>query len=221
MDLPLFGACLTKLFDGGFVPILVAVGVGIVMLTWRKGRMLIRRTMSFGAIPVEELGARLENEHFRRSRGTEVSIVRRPNPEHAVARILEQYRRVKILGGQLVILLLEPSWKCPLVKVQEITIQEFRGRLWQVKAVHGYMVEPDVPLIMQRASEQTGGRLSFDPADTFFVVAREIVISSPEKEMRAWQRHLFAFMSRNVVPGPSYLDIPADRLIIYNWLLRL
>ena len=221
LDLPLFGACLTKLFEGGFVPVLVAVGVGVVMLTWRKGRALIRRTMSFGAIPAEKLGDRLACEPFRRSEGMEVSIVRRPNPEHAVARILEQYRRVKILGNELVILLLEPSWKNPLEEVQEITIHEFRGGLWQVKAVHGYMVEPDVPLIMQRASSQTGGRLAFDPNGTFFVVAREIVISSPEKEMRSWQRHLFAFMSRNVVPGPNYLGIPADRLIIYNWLLRL
>ena len=220
LDVPLFGACLTKLFEGGFVPVLVAAGVGLVMLTWRKGRAIVRRSMSLGAIPVEELGVRLENEPFRRSEGTEVSIVRRPNPEHAVARILEQYRRVKILGSQLVILLLEPSWKNPMEKVQEITIQEFRGGLWQVQAVHGYMVEPDVPLIMQRASEQTGGRLAFDLNDTFFVVAREIVISSPEKEMRSWQRHLFAFMSRNVVPGPNYLCVPADRLIIYNWLLR-
>ena len=221
LDLPLFGACMTKLFEGGFVPVLVAAAVGIVMLTWRKGRTKVRQSMSFGSIPVAELGARLANEPFRRSEGTEVSIVRRPNPEHAVARILEQYRRVKILGSRLVILLLEPSWKNPMEKVQEITIQEFPGGLWQVQAVHGYMVEPDVPLIMQRASEQTDRRLAYDPNDTFFVVAREIVISSPENEMRSWQRHLFAFMSRNVVPGPNYLCIPADRLIIYNWLLRL
>jgi len=220
LDLPLFGACLTKLFDGGFVPILIAAAVGIVMLTWRKGRVLIRRVMRLDAIPVADLGAKIEDENFRRSEGCEISIVRRPNPEHAVARILEQYRRVKVLGQEVVILLLEPSWRNPLEKVQEITIQEFRGGLWQVQAVHGYMVEPDVPLIMQRASAQSGGRLAFNPADTFYVVSREIVLSCPEKEMRSWQRHLFAFMSRNVVPGPNYLSIPADRLIVYNWLLR-
>lgn len=35
-DLPLQGACLTKLADGGLAPLLIAAGTGVMMLTWRK-----------------------------------------------------------------------------------------------------------------------------------------------------------------------------------------
>lgn len=216
LDLPLFGSCLTKFFEGGFVPVLIAAATGAVMLTWRRGRQLIRRTMKFGTVSVEELGKRLAGDEFQRVSGTEIFVVRRPNPEHAVACILEQNRRVKVLGRQLVILLLDPEWANPSENLGEVTVSEHDGGLWVVRAAHGYMVVPDVPAMMKKAEERSGGRLQIDPDDSFFVVARELIISCPEKLMPSWQRHLFAFMTRNVVLGPNYLNIPADRLIIYT-----
>lgn len=221
LDLPLFGSCLTKLFEGGFVPVLLAVAVAAVMLTWRRGRGIIRQSMRFGAVSPEELAHRLETGGFQRVHGTQIFVVRRPNPEHAVASILEQYRRVKVLGRQLVILLLDPEWANPTENVGGVAASPLGGGLWVVRATHGYMVEPDVPAMIRKAEEQSDGRLAIDPDDSFYVVARELIVTCPENVMSGWQRSLFAFMSRNVVPGPNYLHIPPDHLLIYTWLLRL
>jgi len=59
LDVSLFGSCLTKLFEGGFVPVLLAFATGAIMLTWRRGRLLLRKTMKFGSVSVDELGRRL------------------------------------------------------------------------------------------------------------------------------------------------------------------
>jgi len=221
LDFALFGSCLTKFFDGGFVPVLLASGVASVMLIWQRGRRIIRRAMRFGTMSPEDLGRQLDGGHFLRVPGTQIFLVRRPNPEHAVACILEQHRRVKVLARQLVILLLDPEWTNPTEKVGEVSVASHAGGLWVVRAAHGYMVEPDAPAMMRKAGEQSGGKLLLEPEDSFYVVARELIISCPEKMMPAWQRHLFAFMSRNVVPGPHYLNIPPDHLVLYTWLLRL
>ncbi len=221
LDLPLFGSCLSKFFEGGFVPVLLAVGVAAVMMTWQRGRRIIRETMRFGAVSPGDLGHRLKRGKFLRVPGTQIFVVRRPNPEHAVFCILEQYRRVKVLGNQLVILLLDPEWVNSSEVVGEVSVVRYQGGLWLVRGAHGYMVEPDAPAMIRKAEERSGGHLVVDPTDSFYVVAREIVISCPEKTMATWQRHLFAFMSRNVIPGPHYLNIPPDHLVIYTWLLRL
>jgi len=221
LDLPLFGSCLTKFFEGGFVPVLLAAGVGAVMMTWHRGRRIIRQTMRFGTVSPDELGRQLAGGNFPRVSGTQIFVVRRPNPAHAVASILEQHRRVKVLGSRLVILLMDPEWKNPTEKVGAVSVAACEGGLCVVRAAHGYMVEPDAPAMMRKAAEQSGGKLLLDPEDAIYVVARELVISCPEKMMPAWQRHLFAFMSRNVVPGPHYLCIPPDHLLVYTWLLRL
>ena len=221
LDLPLFASCLTKLFEGGFFPVLIAAAIAAIMLTWRRGRVAIREAMRFGAVSPHELGRRLASDEFQRVDGAQVFVVRRPNPEHAVATILEQNRRVKVLARELVILLLDPDWANPMESLGSVSATPLEGGLWVVQASHGYMVEPDVPGMMQRAQEVSGSRFAFPPEETFYVVGREIILSCPDRVMPAWQRHLFAFMSRNVVPGPHYLNIPGDRLIIYTWLLRL
>ncbi len=221
IDLPLFLACLSKIFDGGVVPVILATGVAVTMFTWHRGRELVREAMSYGSVTVEELAKKFSEGEFSRVRGTQVFVVRKPNPAHAVSSILEQYRRVRVIGEHVIILLLQPSWNNPTSSCGELQVTGLGGGLWQVVATHGYMAEPDVPKIMQTAKSQTGAKLPFEIDDTFFVVAREVILSSPKDKLPPWQRHFFAFLSRNVVTGPHFLNIPADRLILYNWLLRI
>lgn len=221
LDLPLFGSCLTKLFDGGLAPVLLGASVAAVMLTWRKGRMLVRQKMQYGAVSVEELGKKLATEEFGRVAGTAIYVVRRPSPEHAVSAILEQYRRVKVLYTTVVILLLDSDWGDPMEVVGGVRVERYEGGLWVVRGEHGYMVEPDAPAMMEQACALSGGELSYRVEDAFFVVTRLVIVECPARMMRSWQRQLFGFMTRNVVVGTNFLAIPPDRLVVYNWLLRL
>lgn len=221
IDLPLFLSCMSKVFCGGMVPLLLACGVAAVMLTWKRGRTLVHKTMSYGAVSPEELGERLENGEYNRSNCTQVFIVRKLRPESAIANILEQYRRVQIIGEQLVILLLDPGWRNPFSKVEEIRIQPYQGNLWIVTVNHGFMVEPDVPEIVRQVEVQSAGALWCPPENTFYIVWHELVLSGKERLMPRWQCRLYAFLSRNVLPGLDYLGIPPERLVILNWMFRI
>ncbi len=221
IDLPLFLSCLSKLLDGGIVPVALAITVTIVMVTWRKGRTLVHQSMAFGAVSVEELGHRLSRGDYQRTHGTQVFLVRKPIPDKAVASILEQYRRVKVVGEKLVILLLNPAWDDPLNPIQSVKIQSFGSEFWVISATHGFMIEPDAPRILEQAAVESEGRFVFSMHDTFFVTSHEVIVAASKRLMPPWQRRLLAFMSRNVMPGPDYLNIPADRLLVYNWMLRV
>jgi len=221
IDLSLFFACLSKVFDGGIVPLLLAGGVATVMLTWRRGRELVHKSMSYGAVTPEALGECLELGDYRRSPCTQVFITRKLQPESAIANILEQYRRVQVVGERLIILLLNPGWQHPYSPCENIHIDAYKGNLWIVTASHGFMVEPDVPAIVQQAVAQSEGRLVCPMDKCFFVVWHELVISSPHRLMPRWQCRLYAFLSRNVLPGPNYLGIPVEQLLMLNWLLRI
>lgn len=219
LDLPLLAACLSKLADGGIVPLALAVVVAGLMLTWRKGRDLVHAHLLAHPAGPEELAARMKAENFPRVPGTQVYVMRQIDPEFAVARILEQYRRAQVLPETLVILLLDAGWGDPFAAAENISVQKHEAGLWVASAKHGYMNEPDVPLILQKCQEQTGGEIWKPPV--FHIIAQEFVVTCPNRLMRRWERRLFGFLSRNVLPGPDYLNIPAESLIIYNWLLRL
>ncbi len=219
LDLPLLGACLTKIADGGLVPLLMALAVATVMLTWRKGRNLVHGSLLAKPLAPLDLAARILSEKFPRVPGTQVFVIRQTDPEFAVARILEQYRRTQVLAKNVVILLLDAGWGNPFAAAENISIKKHAAGLWEVSAKHGYMNEPDVPLILQKCAERADELICEPP--TFYILAHEFIVTCSKAQMRSWEKNLFGFLARNVLPGPDYLKIPADSFIVYNWLLRI
>lgn len=219
LDLPLFGACLTKLADGGVVPLLIASAVAAVMLTWRKGRDLVRLSLNLPAHSLERLEGVLTDGTTPRIPGAQVFVMRLMDPEYAAARIFEQLRRTHVLPEDVVILLLNSAWGKAFAEADNIRVRTLGGGLRLVAADHGYMREPDVPLIMRRAIREAG--LTLDEGRCFYIFAQELVLTCPSRRMRRWERTLFGFLARNTLPGPDYLGIPTERLIVYNWLLRI
>ena len=219
LDLPLLAACLTKIADGGIVPLGLAFAVAAVMLTWRKGRDLVHGNLLANPLSSEDLAKRMEAENFRRVPGTQVFVMRQIDPEFAVARILEQYRRTQVLPENVVILLLDPGWGNPFAAAENITMKKHPSGLWEASARHGYMNEPDVPLILQKCAAQAGEGFCKPPV--FHILAQELIVTCSNRQMRRWEKKLFGFLSRNILPGSDYLKIPPDSLIVYNWLLRL
>lgn len=219
LDLPLLGACLTKIPDGGLVPLLMALAVATVMLTWRKGRNLVHGSLLAQPLAPSDLAARMLSEKFPRVPGTQVFVMRQTDPEFAVARILEQYRRTQVLAKNVVILLLDAGWGNPFAAAENISIKKHTAGLWEVSAKHGYMNEPDVPLILQKCAERADELICEPPV--FYILAHEFIVTCSKAQMSSWEKSLFGFLARNVLPGPDYLKIPADSFIVYNWLLRL
>jgi len=219
LDLPLAGACLTKIFDGGYVPLLIAAAITIVMLTWRKGRDLVHATMGANSMTPEALGQKVAHENLLRTPGTEVFLIRQGSSTLASARVLEQWKRLHALPEKIVLLFLEADWKSPLSEVGEIQVRHHEGNISEIHATHGYMAEPDAPRILGLASQQCAAE--FDVEGAFYIFSQEIVLTCQPGQMPRWQRMLFAFLSRNVQPSPDYLSIPPDRLVIFNWMLHL
>ena len=219
LDLPLFGACLTKLADGGVVPLLIAAGVGVVMLTWRKGRDLVRRSLDERGASLARLEQVAGDRETARIRGSQVFVLRQSDPDYAAARVLEQFRRMHVMPENIAILLLNSAWGKPFAKADNIEVRRLAGGLSVITADHGYMREPDVPLILRRAIAESG--LELEESRFFYILAQELILTCPRRVMRRWESVLFGFLARNTLPGPDYLAIPTERLVVYNWMLRL
>lgn len=219
LDLPLFGACLTKIWDGGMVPLVIAALAGVVMLTWRKGRDLVRESLRERGASLERLEQVVGDKATLRIPGAQVFVLRQPEPDYAAARVLEQFRRTRVLPERIVILLLNATWGKPFARAKNLSAVEKAGGLFVVQADHGHMREPDVPLILRRAIHECG--LDLEEERVFYILAQELVLGCPKRLMRRWERALFGFLARNTLPGPDYLSIPTERLVVYNWMLQI
>lgn len=214
MDLALFSSCLTKFFDGGFLPFFMGIGIMSLMFSWYRGRQLIHDAMKAGFVSLDELGKQLLSSRLARVTGTRVYLTREHTPEHSVGSILEFQRRTKSIAENLVILMLPSNWSDPYQVIGDPVVKKHDGGLWEITVPHGYMVEADAPASLRAAEKASGGAFTFDPEDTFYIFPREFLASDGGR-LLPWQRRVFGFLVRNVGFLVKLLGIPPERLIVY------
>ena len=214
LDLTLFLSCMTKFFEGGFLPFFLAIAIMALMFSWFRGRKLIDEAMKAGFISPEELGKQLAVSTLPRVSGTRVYLTRQSTPEHSVGSILEFQRRTKSVAEKVVIMMLPSNWSDPYEKIGEPVVKKHEGGLWEVTVPHGYMVDADAPGSLRAAAASSGGAFSFDEQETFYIFPKEF-LASDGGQLLPWQRKIFSFLVRNVGFLVNLMGIPPERLIVY------
>jgi len=218
IELPFFLACLSKLPDGGYFPVLFGGILLVVMLTWWKGRSLVLAAMRAHATAPEALAAKLES--VPAAPGQVVFVSSNPRPGYGIARVQECIRRQGGMRRQVVLMSLVSSMESNIDMPRSVKVERHSERLWHVVARHGYMQEPHAPEILRRACELSGGGIGSETAETFYMLPRELIVEYVGNRMARWRRALFSVLSRNVSYAPDYYYIPQEKIVEFAWMIR-
>jgi KUP system potassium uptake protein len=219
LELPFFLSSLVKFADGGWFPIVIACILMAVMLTWHKGRALIRAQMLSSPCSTKALEAELSSGRIPRVPGTCVIITSNPDPCYAIARCFEWMRRSGCLREKVILLSLVGTAKSYMNMEERLEVNPLAPYLWHVISYHGYMQVSDAPKILMEASKRMG--CAIESNDTFFVLPREMIVEYAGTEMPVWQRKLFGALSRNMSYAPDYFFIPCTQIVGFNWMLKV
>jgi KUP system potassium uptake protein len=219
LELPFLLSCLVKFADGGWFPIVIACILMAVMLTWHKGRALIRAQMLSNPCSTKALEAELSSGRIPRVPGTCVIITSNQDPSYAIARCFEWMRRSGCLREKVILLSLVGTAKSFMNMEERLEVNPLAPSLWHVISYHGYMQVSDAPKILMEASKRMG--FAVDTNDTFFVLPREMIVEYAGTEMPVWQRKLFGALSRNMSYAPDYFFIPCTQIVGFNWMLKV
>ena len=220
LDLSLFASCLTKFFQGGYMPFGIALVIMGVMFSWYRGRELLGNMMTRGIVSTEQLGKDLEASDLVRVGGSRVFLSRESTPEHSVASILEFHRRTKDISENIVILMLPSTWANPHQVAGIPEVKKHEGGLWEITVPHGYMVDADAPGALRAAVTASGGEFSFDPNDVFFIFPKEY-LAACSCYLPRWQKRTYNFLARNVGIHVNLMRIPPKILIGYLAYIEL
>ena len=218
LELPFFLSSLLKFVNGGWFPIAIACALMAFMLTWHKGRALIRTQMLSTPCYTHALEAELSSGRIPRVPGTCVIITSNPEPRYAIARCFEWMRRCGCLREKVVLLSLVGTAESRITMEERLEVIPLACSLWHVIAYHGYMQDPNAPKILVEASRRMG--CTIEDNDTFFVLPREMIVEYVGTEMPIWQRKLFGALSRNMSYAPNYFFIPCTQIVVFTWMLR-
>ncbi|MFZ5425901.1 MAG: potassium transporter Kup [Thermodesulfobacteriota bacterium] len=207
-DISFFGSNLLKIFDGGWIPVVIAIIVVTCMSTWKAGRKALGLALRGETVPLELFLDDVKRRKPHRAKGTAVFLS--VSPTGAPVTLLHFFKHTKMLHEKVIILSIQSSDE-PYTSLNEsLSITCLGEGFYRVVAVCGFMQTPDVPRILQFAR---GAGLEADPADTTFFLGRESLFTTGKAPMAPWRKRLFEFMSRNSRPASAYFNIPPGRVM--------
>ena len=208
IDLVFLGANMLKVFQGGWVPLLIGAMVMVVMLTWRRGARILAAKTRRMETPIDGLIESLEKRQICRVPGTAVFLT--ADPDSAPTALLHSLKHYKVLHEQNVVLTMITETTPRVAASERVTIQPLGGSFQRVLLRFGFMETPNVPKALGFARKEG---LSFDIMSTSFFLSRRSVRPDARSGMPVWQDRLFILLARNADDASSYFQLPTDRVV--------
>jgi KUP system potassium uptake protein len=209
IDSAFFLANLTKVAEGGYVPLILAISVYGIMWIWHRGAAAVAERMREAVIPVPEFLARIAEKKIPRVPGTAVFLTRTEQGTPPVMGWHVKHNRA--LHEHIVALRVE-ILSVPWVSSSDrIRLAEVAPNFWRVDARYGFMERPHIPDLLTRGKALG---CTVDVADVTYYVGHETVISREDGNgLPAWQERLFALMERNSQHVSDFFSLPSDQVV--------
>lgn len=208
IDFSFLGANLVKVAHGGWVPLVIAGAVYLLMATWKRGRALLAARLSEGALPVDLFLSSVESSGAIRVPGTAVFLSR--SGKGVPISLLHNVKHNKVLHERVIFLTIVTN-EVPLVRPKDRLTQEWLGKgFWRVTIRYGFMQDVDVPRALKKL------RLDGVPVEemgTTYFLTRETLIATKRPGMVMWRERLFAWMTRTHGQANTYFGIPPGRVV--------
>lgn len=214
VDLIFVSANGVKLFEGGWYPLLLAIFVAMLMLTWRRGQILAEQSRRHLRVEETAFFAAMKTQHPVRLPGTAAFL---SSASVGMPLSLSIFWRHTHAIPERVLLVTVKGAETPRVKDEDrVTVTSLRPGFERIVLRFGFMEEPDVLKGMRLAI--TKGLISgFDLAEISFYIGSETII--PAKKiagMALWREVLYAMLQRNAERSASYFRIPARQVVQFG-----
>jgi len=208
VDSTFLAANLLKIVEGGWVPLLLASVMMVIMYTWRRGTKLLFDKTRRQETPLDDLVAMLEKKPPQRVTGTAVFLT--SDPVSAPTALMHSLKHYKVLHEKNVILSIETD-HLPRVPAEErVRIERVGQTFSRVTLRFGYMERPNVPQALGIA-RKLGWQ--FDIMSTSFFVSRRKLRPAARSSMPMWQDRLFISLARAANDATDYFQIPTGRVV--------
>jgi KUP system potassium uptake protein len=206
-----FGANMLKIHDGGYVPVLIAAAIIVIMWTWKRGTKLLHDKTRHADIPLLSFVKSIErkSEHAPVSvPGTAVFLT--SDPESTPAALLHNIKHNHVLHAQNFILTIRTA-RVPVVPIdQRVSASSISERFSLLEMHFGFMETQNVS---QALGLFRKAGLKFDIMSTSFYLGRRKLVPDAESGMPHWQDRLFIALANAAIDPSDYFRLPTNRVV--------
>ncbi|MDH5211117.1 MAG: potassium transporter Kup [Betaproteobacteria bacterium] len=205
----LLASALLKVFEGGWLPLAIGAVLFALMLSWRRGRLLLLARLRQASVPLDRLLESLMRDPPLRVPGTAVFFT--STPDVAPNALLHNLNHNKVLHERVVFLTVEVGDEPAVPPERRIGLEQLEHGFWKMTLHYGFMQRPDVTHDLTETSRRI---LEFDLMSTTFFLSRQMVVPSRRGALPVHlSERLFAALSRGAGGVIDYFNLPPNRVI--------
>ncbi len=212
LELALLAANAVKVLDGGWIPLVIAILVLVVMETWRQGRRELDAERREAEAAIDPFVGRLGATRVRRLPG--VAVFPHANPDTAPLALVQCVERLDELHRWAFIVQVEHMDVPHVRHVDRVSVARL-GRnvdgLFHVTIRVGFTDTQDIPHNLPLASRYLPG-VKWDKAVYYLSTVR--LAPPATHRLRDWRHRLFALMFRNQADRVEVFHLPPDRTVV-------
>jgi len=209
VDTAFFTANLTKVAEGGYVPLLLAGIVYFIMVVWHVGATAVSKRLHESVVPIDTFMASIQKDRIPRVPGTAVFLTRTERDVPPV--MVWHLKQNRALHERLFVLTVKIESVPWIRSAERLTMNAIALNFWRASARFGFMERPDIPALLKLAHTH-GCNINLDDV-TYFVGHETVVAREDHKGLPRWVESLFAFMERNSVHISDFFRLPADSVV--------
>lgn len=208
IDLLFFGANLVKLFQGGWLPLLLGATTCVVMLVWQNGREIVWQQLKAGATTIDDFLADIRTNPPLRVDIPAVYLT--PNNDTIPHTLSSNLRHNHVLHKPVALLSIVTE-EIPWVRLEDrIEVTHLGEGIYRVIAHCGFKQRPHVVNLMQQCRQHD---VDFTSEDTTFFLGRLSLQLTRQSRFANWHRRLFAWMLHNSHDASAYFSIPPEQVV--------
>jgi KUP system potassium uptake protein len=208
IDIAFLMANLTKLEDGGWLPLVSGLIIYWLMQTWQKGRSSLMARLLREQKPVRDFLEDLRLDPPVRVAGTSIFLDAKAS---GIPRALLNNIKFNRVMHERVVLLTVVIREQPRIAVSKrLTVTPVCEGIVRVVAHIGFMENPDITQILREA-EAHG--VPYEPEQTTFFLSREELIPGRRSDLPPLRRKAFMQMARSAQVIADYYGLPPNRVV--------
>jgi KUP system potassium uptake protein len=223
-DLALFSANALKIASGGWVTLAIALGVFVVMATWKTGRTMLNRILQAGSLPMDLFLEDVARKKPPRVPGTAVFMTSAVEGVPVV--LLHHLKHNKVLHEQVVLMSIKTEDFPEVLSEERLALEKLSYGFYRVRARYGFMETPDIPEILYRLRQL--GLKARQNETTFYLGHERILVADRKRgtqvgariapddfdmDMAKWRKKIFVFLQRNARSATEFFGIPPNRVV--------
>jgi KUP system potassium uptake protein len=200
---------MAKVMDGGWVPLLLACSLGLLIWTWVRGTAYVQQKARSGAVTLEKLIEMLaKSQRLSEAPGTAVFLT--SDPDTAPSALMHNIKHNHVLHKLNMIVTVTVANTPYVAEADRLELETLSEKFVRITMRFGYMEEPNVPKALMLARRQ--GQ-KFDIMSTSFFLNRRSFRSATSEGLPGWQEALFVGMTKSASNATDFYRLPVNRVI--------